>query len=149
RPLRHGRRRRSPQLTYERAHSGHRRRRSRLPDQDRQGRNGPCDRHAEAPVWARRRQRTHPRRDRCRIRDHARTCSPDPQQDTRVAATADTTSPAHRNRLTRTYRMTYENDPDGRYESSWRFLEWMHRRVVEEARGDYIDISDTAPRNRF
>lgn len=45
--------------------------------------------------------------------------------------------------------MTYENDPDGRYESSWRFLEWMHRRVVEEARGDHLDTSDTAPRNRF
>lgn len=45
--------------------------------------------------------------------------------------------------------MTHDNDPDGRYDSSWRFLEWMHRRVVEEARGDHVDTSDTAPRNRF
>lgn len=45
--------------------------------------------------------------------------------------------------------MTYDNDPDGRYDSSWRFLEWMDRRVVEEARGDKVDTSDTAPKNQF
>jgi hypothetical protein len=38
------------------------------------------------------------------------------------------------------------NDP---YESSWRFLNWMHERVVQEARGDTARESETAPRNRF
>lgn len=38
-------------------------------------------------------------------------------------------------------------DPDGRYASSWRFLEWMHTRLVEDARGDSIDTSATSPRS--
>lgn len=45
--------------------------------------------------------------------------------------------------------MTDFPDADGRYASSWRFLDWMHTRVVEEARGDLMSSVDTAPKNRF
>lgn len=45
--------------------------------------------------------------------------------------------------------MNDEDNYEARYESSWRFLDWMHQRVIEDARGDHIDAIDTAPRNRF
>lgn len=38
---------------------------------------------------------------------------------------------------------------DDLYQSAWRFLEWVHGRVVEDARGDRLDASATAPKNRF
>lgn len=38
-------------------------------------------------------------------------------------------------------------DPDGRYASSWRFLEWMHTRLIEDARGDSIATAATSPRS--
>lgn len=37
-------------------------------------------------------------------------------------------------------------NPDGRYASSWRFLDWMHTRMIEEARGDRLDTAATGPK---
>jgi hypothetical protein len=45
--------------------------------------------------------------------------------------------------------MTAFPDPDGRYASSWRFLEWMHTRLIEEARGDRNDAVATSPRSLY
>lgn len=40
-------------------------------------------------------------------------------------------------------------DQEQLYESSWRFVEWVHERVIEDGRGDLIDTSETAPKNRL
>lgn len=45
--------------------------------------------------------------------------------------------------------MTQILDPYHLYASSWRFVQWMHDRLVSEARGDHQQQLDTAPRNRF